>query len=84
MRVDDGLFIVEKGGNCVPVKDGWMPEVRKNAVIKDDILQEDIECNSPSTAGWIAMGKSCNGWKIWKDEEGQAIDIYRKKLKYND
>ncbi len=84
MRVEDGLFIVEKGSVCAPVKDGWMPEVRKNAVIKDNILQEDVECNSPSTAGWIVMGNSNNGWIIWKDEEGQAIDIYRKKPKNND
>ena len=79
MRVEDGLFIVEKGSICAPVKDKWMPEVRKNAVIKDNVLQEDIECNSPSTAGWIAMGTANNGWNIWKDDEERPIDIYRQK-----
>ena len=44
----------------------------------DGILQEDVVCNSPSTAGWIAMGQSNNGWAIWKDEDEQPIDIYRK------
>ncbi len=78
MRVEDGAFIVEKGSTCAPVKSGWMPEVRKGAIIKDGILQEDVVCNSPSTAGWIAMGQSNNGWAIWKDEDEQPIDIYRK------
>ncbi len=79
MRVENGLFIVEKGCFCAPVKDGWVPEARKSAIIKDNILQEDVECNSPSTASWIPMGKGCNGWVVWKDKNGQAIDIFRKK-----
>ena len=77
MRVEHGLFIVEKGSTCAPVKDGWMPEVRKSAKIKNNILQEDVVCNSPSTAGWIALGKSNNGWVYWKDENDQPVDIYR-------
>ena len=77
MRVEGGAFIVEKGSICAPAKDGWMPEVRKSAVIKDNVLQEEVVCNSPSTAGWVAMGAANNGWTIWKDEEDQPIDIYR-------
>ena len=79
MRVEGGVFIVEKGSICAPCRDGWMPEVRRTAMIKDNILQEDVECNSPSTAGWVAMGCANNGWTIWKDEDGQPIDIYRQK-----
>lgn len=79
MRVKGGLFIVEKGSTCAPVKDGWIPEVRKNAIIKNNILQEDVECNSPSTAGWIALGTANNGWLYWKDENGQPVDVYRQK-----
>ncbi len=81
MRVEDGRFIVEKGSICAPTKDGWMPEVRKNAVIKNNILQKDIECNSPSTAACIPMGGSYNGWVIWKNDDEEAIDIYRNKDK---
>lgn len=33
-----------------------------NAKIKDHILQEDIACTNPSSAGWIIIGKSNNGW----------------------
>ncbi len=79
MRVEDGLFIVEKGSICAPVTADWVPEVRKTAVIKDNILQEEVECNSPSTAGWIAMGKATNGWEVWKSKDGRPLDIYRKK-----
>lgn len=79
MRVEGGLFIVEKGSICAPTKGKWMPEVRKNAIIKNNILQEDVECNSPSTAGWIAIGSANNGWVIWKDKGGNSIDIYRDK-----
>lgn len=77
MRVDEGMFIVLKGSICAPAKEGWLPESRKNAPIKD-ILQEDTVCNSPSTAGWIALGHSVNGWLVWKDSAGQPIDCYRK------
>ena len=40
MRVVDGLFIVEKGSTCAPIiNDEWAPEARRNAIIKDNILQ---------------------------------------------
>ena len=82
MRVEEGLFIVEKGSVCAPVGKGeWAPEARRSAVIVNDILQEEVECNSPTTAAWIAMGKRCNGWTLWKNTEEQLIDIYRKKQK---
>lgn len=79
MCVVDGLFVVKKGSVCAPTKEGYVPEARKNAIIKDNILQEDVECVSPSTASWIAMGGSYNGWDLWKNEEELPIDIYRKK-----
>ena len=79
MRVEEGLFIVEKGSICAPVTADWAPEVRRNAVIENNVLQENVECNSPSTAAWIAMGKATNGWEVWKNEKNQPIDIYRNK-----
>ena len=78
MRVEDGLFIVEKGSICAPVTANWAPEARRNALIENNILQENVECNSPSTAAWIAMGKATNGWEVWKNENEQTIDVYRK------
>ena len=78
MRVEHGMFIVEKGSVCAPAKkDKWIPEALKTAIIKNNILQEDVVCNSPTTAGWIPLGERNNGWTTWKDEDGQPMDIYR-------
>ena len=78
MIVSDGKISVEKGSVCAPARNGWVPEARKNAIIKDNILVETADANSPSTAGWIVLGHSNNGWSVWKDANGQPIDIYRK------
>ena len=78
MIVADGKLFVEKGSTCAPVKDGWVPEARRKAQIKDNILLETADANSPSTAGWIVLGHANNGWSVWKDSDGKPIDIYRK------
>ena len=77
MRVEGGLFIVEKGSVCAPVTGRVVPEVRANAVIRNNVLQEDVACTSPSNAGWVVIGAENDGWREWKNEEGQPIDIYR-------
>jgi hypothetical protein len=78
MKVKNGSFIVQKGSTCVPVDDDkWIPEVRRTAPIKDNKLQADVACNSPSSAGWIVWGRSNDGWKQWKDQEGHLIEIFR-------
>ncbi len=79
MDINEKSFIVKKGSRCLPCEQDWMPEARKNAIIKDGFLNEDIECRSPSTAGWVVLGHANNGWKIWKNNNGEPIDIYRKK-----
>ena len=78
MCVEDGTFIVKKGSVCVPPKDGWVPAALKTAPIKDNILQDDVSTNSPSTAGWIVLGHANNGWALWKDKDGNPIDVHRK------
>ncbi len=79
MRVDDGTFTVLRGCKCGPTKEGWAPEARRTAPIKDDILMEDVTANSPSMAGWVVLGHSNNGWTVWKNKDGKPIDIYRQK-----
>lgn len=79
MRVENGVFTVLKGAVCRPTSGGWAPEARRLAVIKENILLEDIATSSPSTAGWVIIGCSNNGWLMWKDKDGNPIDIYRKK-----
>ncbi len=79
MRVENGTFVVLRGCKCAPAKPGWVPETRKTAPIDaESILQDDVDANSPTMAGWIVLGHSNNGWTTWKDKEGNPIDIYRK------
>lgn len=80
MVVEDGAFIVKAGAKCLPVNEGvWTPEPRRTAPIVDGVLQVDVVTKSPSTAGWIVLGCSNNGWNVWKDESGKTLDEYRKK-----
>lgn len=78
LRVVDGKFVVRKGSQCLPCEKDWMPEARRNAVIQNGILQKDVPCDSPSTAGWVVLGRANNGWFIWKTMDNQPIDIYRR------
>lgn len=55
-----------------------MHEIRKTALIVNNILADDVICNSPSAAGWVIAGRSNNGWLEWKDKNGKLIDIHRK------
>ena len=81
MVVEDGAFIVKAGAKCLPVNEGvvWTPEPRRTAPIVDGVLQADVVTKSPSTAGWVVLGGSTNGWNVWKDESGKTLDEYRKK-----
>lgn len=81
MVVEDGAFIVKAGAKCLPVNEGvvWTPEPRRTAPIVDGVLQADVVTKSPSTAGWVVLGGSTNGWNVWKDESGKMLDEYRKK-----
>ena len=79
MVVDNGKFTIKAGAHCLDPKENvWVPEARRNANIADGILQEDVECRSPSTAAWIALGRSNNGWEHWKTVDGEPIDKFRK------
>ena len=75
--VKDGVFILLSGSRCGKAGTGYIPSIRKNAKIVDNILQEDIICNNPSSAGWVVIGKSNNGWIEWKDSKGNPIEKYR-------
>ena len=45
------------------------------------ILDSDITFSSPSTAAIFCMGQNTNGWKQWKDKDGNTLDsVYRKQL----
>lgn len=57
--------------------------IKELATIKDDklILSIDQTFSTPSSASDFCLGRSSNGWTIWKDKKGQTLDeVYRKKL----
>lgn len=75
--VRNSQFVLLKGSVCRSKIDKNVSSVRKNIKIENNILQEDVICSSPSTAGVIVTGKSINGWTSWKDSLGNKIEIYR-------
>lgn len=79
MEVHGGQFIVKAGARCLPVtEEDRAPESRKTAEIIDGVLRVDVVCDAPSTAAWVVLGSSSNGWKVWKDQRGRSINTYRK------
>lgn len=77
MQVEGKDFIVREGSICLPCEKDWMPEARRNAVIENGVLKHDVLCHSPSTAGWVVLGHANNGWNVWKNSEGNPINVYR-------
>ena len=44
------------------------------------VLKKDYTFSSPSTASSVVLGRSSNGWKDWKDEQGRRLNmVYQKK-----
>ena len=79
LRVKNSVLTVLKGSSCAPCHADWMPKARRDAKIKDGILQEDVDCKSLSTAGWVVLGRANSGWFTWKTRDGKPLDIYRSK-----
>ena len=82
MKVFDGTFIVMKGSEICLVEGVGMwdavVEKRNNAIIENEILQEDVAFDSPSGAGAFVIGSTCNGWSNWKCEDGSNLKKFRK------
>ncbi|MEE8807357.1 MAG: DUF4357 domain-containing protein [Lactimicrobium sp.] len=82
MEVIDGSFIVKKGSICAPASaNAKMPKERADALIENNVLQEDVTCKSPSAAASVVLGTSADGWTKWLDENDRLIDVFRQKEK---
>jgi hypothetical protein len=86
-------FIVLKGskaalqlmpsGKCKDIKNIRNKLIEKEILIKKDnyyIFTKDYEFKTPSGAGKVIKGSTSNGWTDWKFENGQPIQVIRKKL----
>lgn len=51
--------------------------VREQMVVENEVLCEDFEVSSVSSAASVVAGHMKNGWDIWKDEKGDKIEKYR-------
>ena len=79
---EERKLILQKGAVFGPLTQkspmAWM-DIRKGLNVKDNVLQEDLECSSPSMAAAIVCGHNKNGWMAWKNKDGKEIDVYRPK-----
>ncbi len=53
--------------------------VARNGKVHNNIVTSEIVCKSPSGAGQVYRGFTCNGWVSWYNERGELIDTYREK-----
>lgn len=51
----------------------------RNGKVHNNIVTSEIVCKSPSGAGQVYRGFTCNGWISWYNEHGEPIDYYREK-----
>ncbi|MDD7758937.1 MAG: DUF4357 domain-containing protein [Aerococcus suis] len=79
-------IIVKKGSKCRSFTESFAKEVESRSRIKnihkkginktDRSLIQDETFDSVTPAAEIVSGTSVNGWKMWKNKDGEAIDIY--------
>ena len=80
LTVIDGELFLEPGSILAPISKlnvkGWI--LARDSRYESYITNVRIPCNSPSMAASIVCGHNINGWKHWKNNKGESIDIYRK------
>ena len=80
MRVEEGELYIEPDAKLAPIKKisvkGWIL-ARESAKLNGYITKERIHCKSPSMAASIVCGHHMNGWAVWKNINGESIDVYR-------
>ncbi len=75
MQVQNGQIFLKTGSVIAPSQ-----EYSRQVQIIENTVSADFLCSSPSTAASIVAGNNRNGWLSWKDEQGNFIDVYRKKV----
>ncbi len=80
MMVKDGKMTVLKGavlGNVTNITQNSLREFRSRLRERNGVTLEDFSATSPSMAATVITGRNSNGWKTWKNANGEYIDIYR-------
>lgn len=88
---DEG-FVVFKGSQMVLEKAASMKtyaNLRDKLILDKIVIQKnqhyvfksDYIFKPPSEAGSVVLGRSSNGWVVWKNEEGKSMDeVIRKSI----
>jgi len=84
MIVRKGKYVLPAGTPVCSQTASYTPDrakaIRDEYVGRDGKLIEDIIMDTPSAAGAVVVGGSCNGWDKWHDAEGTPIGKFRNKL----
>ena len=84
MESRDGKLVLKAGSKLAPLTstrtNSWMNQ-RKALGDGSVTLDCDVDCTSVSVAGYFVCGHEVNGWSVWKNGNGEAIDVYRQKAK---
>ncbi len=87
---DDG-FIIFQGSTCklkevksarTFVKNARERVIAAGVIVKKDdvyIFTKDWLFPSPSQAGVVVLGRTVNGWTMWKDARGKTLDALKRK-----
>lgn len=86
---EKGFTILKGSIICKGTTPSFTWEEKRNKLIEEIVIEEDDKLiltsdylfSSPSAASDFCLGRSSNGWTIWKDKDGQTLDaVYRKEL----
>lgn len=79
---EERKLLLKSGSKLAPLLESgsktWI-ETRKNLILVDGKTTSDVLCTSVSEAANFVTGHRKNGWRAWKNQNGEYIDIYRKK-----
>lgn len=83
LQIQEGKLVLKSGAYLAPlIADGTNSWITTRKALGSGAveLKEDILCTSVSIAANYVAGRERNGWKAWKDENGNPIDVYRQKI----
>ena len=82
--VENGCWLLLRGSNLGITDDGQGSQKRYAmratlSLSEDGLLYEDANLGncSPSFAASVVANQSLNGWELWRNSNGETIDVYR-------
>lgn len=74
LTIAAGQHVSTHEGTGLPVN---VRELRRAYVSDDGTVTEDVQFDSPSSAGSFVTGRSCNGWTAWRTKNSKQISEFR-------